>query len=162
MRRKSRRHFPILKSLTFAGAIASLISPGPLSASLGGDVTSVQADQAKLQASLQTSSKNGYAIHEMRAQNNVVVREYVSSAGKVFGVAWQGPTRPDLQQLLGTYFQQFSQAAQAQKAQHSGRRPVVINEPGLVVEMSGHPRFFLGRAYVPGMLPSGVQAEEIQ
>jgi hypothetical protein len=114
-----------------------------------------------MQASLQTSSKDGYEIHEMRSQNNVVVREYVSG-GKVFGVAWQGPTRPDLQQLLGTYFQQFSQAAQAQKAQRRARGPLVINEPGLVVEMSGHPRFFMGKAYVPGMLPSGVQAKEIQ
>jgi hypothetical protein len=161
MRRKSRRHFPILTALTLTVAIASLTSPGPVSASLGGDITSVQTDQAKMQASLQTSSKNGYEIHEMRAQNNVVVREY-ESGGKVFGVAWQGPTRPDLQQLLGTYFQQFSKAAQAQKAQHKGRMPLVINEPGLVVQMSGHPRFFIGKAYVPGMLPSGVQAQEIQ
>jgi Protein of unknown function (DUF2844) len=161
MRRKSRRHFPIWSTLILALGVASLTSPGPLSASLGGDVTSVQADQAKLQASLQTSSKNGYEIHEMRAQNNVVVREY-ESGGKVFGVAWQGPTRPDLQQLLGTYFQQFTQAAQAQKAQRKARGPLTINEPGLVVQMAGHMRSFVGRAYVPGMLPSGVQAQEIQ
>jgi hypothetical protein len=115
-----------------------------------------------MQASLQTSSKNGYEIHEMHAQNNVVVREFVSSAGKVFGVAWQGPTRPDLQQLLGSYFQQFSQAAQAQKAQHRGRGPLVVNEAGLVVQLAGHPRFFTGTAYVPQLLPAGVDAKEIQ
>jgi hypothetical protein len=161
MRRRFRKHFSFWGSLILTVAIANLTSPGRLSASLGGDVTSVQADQAKMQASLQTSSKNGYEIHEMRAQSNIVVREYVS-AGKVFGVAWQGPARPDLQQLLGNYFQQFSQAAQTQKAQRKARGPLVISEGGLVVQLSGHPRYFTGKAYVPGMLPSGVQAQEIQ
>jgi Protein of unknown function (DUF2844) len=32
----------------------------------------------------------------------------------------------------------------------------------MVVQISGHMRAFLGRAYVPQMLPAGVRAEDIR
>ena len=134
----------------------------PASASLGDDVASVQRDQAKLQASLQKTSNDRYEIHEMHTPNNTVVREFVSPAGKVFGVTWQGPARPDMQQLLGSYFDHFTQAAQTQKAQRKSRGPIAIREDGLVVEMSGHGRWFAGRAYVPQMVPAGMRAEEVR
>jgi hypothetical protein len=96
----------------------------------------------------------------------MVVREYVSatgeSAGKVFALAWQGPWPPDIRQLLGSYFEQYAQAAKAQTAVRLGRRPLIIEQAGLVVQIGGHPRAFTGRAYVPGMLPAGVGAGEIQ
>jgi hypothetical protein len=37
-----------------------------------------------------------------------------------------------------------------------------IQEPGLVVQSSGHARGFFGRAYVPGMLPPGVTPDQIR
>jgi Protein of unknown function (DUF2844) len=160
MKRKSKSSFTIWAPLTVAIAFAVIADPRPLSASLGGDVTSVEADRAKMQASVQTTSKEGYEIHEMHATNNVVVREFVASSGKVFGVAWQGPIRPDLQQLLGSYFDTFTQAAQ--KAHKAGRRQLLVTQPGLVVQMGGHARAFVGRAYVPEMIPAGVRSEEIQ
>jgi len=149
--------FPALSVLLAAFAL-----PRPLSASLGGDATSVESDRAKMQASLQTTNKDRFTVHEMKSANNVTVREFVSPTGKVFGVAWQGPTRPDMQQLLGSYFDQFIQAAQKQKSQTKRRGQLSINEPGLVVHMSGHQRYFVGQAYIPQMLPSNVQAEEIR
>jgi len=115
-----------------------------------------------MQASLQMTKKSQYAVHELRAPNQVVVREFVSPTGIVFGVAWQGPSRPDLQQLLGGYFAHFAQAAQQQKGQQPGRRMLRVEEPGLVVESGGHARAFYGRAYVPQLVPSGVAPEEIQ
>jgi len=137
-----------------------LLLPFPASASLGGDLTSVQTDQAKMQGSLRTSSNNSYTIHEIQASTGVAVKEYVSAAGKVFAVTWQGSFHPDLRQLLGTYFDQFAQAEQAQRAQRHG--PVLIQQSGLVVQISGHMRSFLGKAYVPQMLPAGVRAEDIR
>src|SRR5271169_3008539 len=139
---------------------AMLLLPFPASASLGGDVTSVQTDQAKMQGSLRTSSNNTYTFHEIQASTGIAVKEYVSPAGKVFAVTWQGPFHPDLRQLLGMYFDQFSQAEQAQRAQRRG--PVLIQQAGLVVQISGHMRSFWGRAYVPQMLPPGVHAEDIR
>ena len=151
-----------MNSRIMHGIFAMLLLPFPASASLGGDVASVQTDQAKMQGSLRTSSNNTYTIHEIQASTGVAVKEYVSPAGKVFAVTWQGPFHPDLRQLLGTYFDQFSQAEQAQRAQRRGHGPVLIQQAGLVVQISGHLRSFLGKAYVPQMLPAGVHAEDIR
>jgi hypothetical protein len=89
------------------------------------------------------------------------VREYLSPAGKVFAIAWQGPWLPDLQQLLGSYFTQYQQAARAAK-QRPGRAPVSIHQSSLVVEQSGHMRGFVGRAYLTDQIPSGVTEESIR
>jgi hypothetical protein len=131
-------------------------------ASLGGDAASVQADQIHLQGRRTMKAGNSYTVHEIQGSSGTVVREYVSPEGKVFGVAWQGRWMPDMRQLLGSYFDQYAQANQAQRASRIRRGPVLINEPGLVVQIGGHPRAFAGRAYIPEMLPSGVRAETIQ
>lgn len=144
------------------GLLALLLLPLPACASLGGDVTTVQADQAKMQGSLRSTSNNAYTLHEIQTAAGVAVKEYMSTSGKVFAVTWQGPVHPDLRQLLGTYFDAFTQAEQAQRAQRRGRGPVQIQEQGLVVQVSGHMRAFLGKAYVPQMLPAGVRAEDIR
>ena len=139
-----------------------LTLPFPLLASLGGDTTSVQADQEKMQGSRQTTSSDSFTVHEIQASTGIAVKEYVSPAGKVFAVTWQGPAHPDLRQLLGTYFDQYSQEVQAQRANRHGHGPLLIQLPGLVVQSTGHPRSFLGRAYVPQMLPAGVRAEDLR
>lgn len=134
----------------------------PAFAGLGEDVSSVQADQAHMQGALRTTPTQSYTVHEIQAATGIVVREYVSSSGKVFGVAWQGPWPPDMRQILATYFDAYRQAAQAQVNAHAGRRPLVIEQPGLVVRSGGHMRWFAGQAYLPEMLPRGVAAEAIR
>jgi hypothetical protein len=150
-----------LKMLVMA---ALIIPSAPVEAwaSLGGDTASVQADQIHLQGRRSIKSAGSYTVHEIQGTAGTVVREYVSPEGKVFGVAWQGPWMPDMRQLLGTYFDQYAHANQLEKGARIRRGPVLINEPGLVVQIGGHPRAFAGRAYVPEMLPSGVRAENIQ
>lgn len=157
-----RKKCSLAFSLAVAAAAVLTLSVAPRSAwaSLGGDETTVQADQNRMAATLRTTSRDLYTINEMRAPNNVVVREFVSPAGKVFGVAWQGPSRPDLSQVLGAYFETFTKAQQ--KMGRTGRGPLNIQQPGLVVQMAGHARNFVGQAYVPQMLPAGVSPQEIQ
>ncbi|MGB6198057.1 MAG: DUF2844 domain-containing protein [Candidatus Acidiferrales bacterium] len=151
-----------MKSKIMRGLLIMLVLPFPLSASLGGDVASVQADQAKMQGSLRSTSNNSYTVHEIQASTGIDVKEYASPSGKVFAITWQGPSHPDLRQLLGPYFGQYEQAAQAQVAQRRGHGPVLIQLPGLVVQLAGHMRSFVGRAYVPQMLPAGVHAEDVR
>jgi Protein of unknown function (DUF2844) len=135
----------------------------PAFAGLGENVSSVLADQAHMQGSLRTTQSETYTVHEITAATGVVVREYVSPAtGKVFAVVWQGAWPPDMRQVLANYFAQFQQAAQTQTNSHVGRRPLLINQPGFVLESGGHLRSFAGRAYIPDMLPQGVQAEAIR
>ena len=140
-------------------ALAPCFSAG---ASLGGNLTSVRDDQMKMQGTLRTTSNDSYNIHEIQTASGVVVREYVSPSGNVFGVAWQGRSHPDLHQVLGAYYDQYVQAVQAQRAQRHGHGPVLIQQPGLVVQMGGHMRSLTGRAYIPQSLPVGMRLEEIR
>jgi hypothetical protein len=155
----------------FSGALARLCLPGlaaavlfglPRSglAALGGDLSSVKADQAHLKASLQVSPSDRYSVHEMRASTGTTVREYAAADGKVFAVAWKGPWRPDLRQLLGEYFSDYQQAAKGKHTGHNG--PLRSATDRLVIEMSGHPRAFYGRAYVPDLVPAGVEPADIK
>jgi hypothetical protein len=130
-------------------------------ASLGGDEGSVQSDRVHMQgALLRITRSDAYTVHEMQAPSGTTVREYVSPSGTVFAVAWQGPRVPDLRQVLGTYFAQYVQSVQA--AHRRGHGPLLIQEVGLVVQQSGHPRAFVGTAYVPQLLPPGVGVEAIR
>jgi hypothetical protein len=139
--------------------IALVVYTLPAHAGLGGTVDSVKADQEAMKGTLQVMSLSGYEIHEIQSPQGVKVREYVSPNGIVFGVAWQGPWTPDLRQLLGQYFDQYVKAAQVKK---NARGPISIQLPGLVVERGGHPRSFVGRAFVPQMIPEGVTADAIK
>ena len=136
--------------------------PLPSFASLGGDTTSVRADQQKMQGTLRTSSGDAYTLHEIQTANGVAVKEYVSAAGKVFAVSWQGPVHPDLRQLLGPYFDEYIQGIQEQREQRRGHGPLLIQHAGLMVQVSGHVRGFVGMAYVPQQMPAGVRAEDVR
>jgi hypothetical protein len=122
-------------------------------AELGGNVSSIQADQEHMKGTRRVTTTAAYSVHEIQAATGTMVREFVSPSGTVFGVAWNGPSTPDLQQLLGTYFGQYTQAIQNKGAV---RRRLSIRQEGLVVEAGGHMRSFSGRAYLPQMMPQGV------
>jgi hypothetical protein len=141
--------------------IVLLLSPAAF-ASLGGNLDSLQADRSKMNASVRTSELRSYAVHEMTTPHGTVVREYVSSEGRVFGVAWQGPFIPDMRQLLGSYFSRFSAAAREQQATHVGRRFLVIRDANLVLETSGRMLSYSGRAFDPSLLPQGVTSDDIR
>lgn len=157
-----RRPLTLWTTLMVGMALAGMIHPSAVFGALGGDVTSVEADRAKMEATLQTTSKQLYTVHEMHTANNVTVREFVSPEGKVFGVAWEGASRPDMKQLLGAYFDQYSQEVQRQGAKRVGRGPLLIQQPGFVMQMSGHMRALTGRAYIPQLVPAGIQIEELR
>ena len=127
-------------------------------ATLGGTEASVQVDQAQLKAALQVTPDARLTIHELKTAGTTV-REFVSPAGTVFGVAWQGTALPDLRQLLGAYFDQYLAAVETRRTR---RAPVVIELPGVIVHSTGHMRAFVGNAYLPQNLPQGVSAEDIQ
>lgn len=129
---------------------------------LGGDVASVQVDQIHINAVLRVARAQNYTIHELKSPSGAIVREFTSSSGKVFAVAWQSPVLLDLKQLLGSHFEEFQQAAGQAQNGRLGRGPLIIHHPGLIVEMSGHMRDFAGRAYLPDQLPANVHEEQIR
>ena len=152
-------------SMTFASwlmvGIGWLGLSCPALAALGGDRTSVEADRAHLKAtSLEVRPAGAYEVHSMQAPGGTIISEYVSSAGGVFAVAWRGPFIPEMHQILGIYFQQYSAALGVKRPY--GRRPLNIQLPGLGIQTGGHMGAYFGRAYLPEMLPSGLKAEEIK
>lgn len=140
-------------------ALIVLAACGPAAATLGEDVSSVLADQAQLRAGLEVTSSAKFAVHKLQVPSGTRISEYVSPAGMVFALSWQGPEMPDLRQILGRYFPAYVEAVKHQGAGGGAR---TLQQRGLVVQSGGHMRAFFGRAYVPSMLPRGVSAEEIQ
>lgn len=131
----------------------------PAAAELGGNISSIQTDQEHMKGTRRVIENAAYSVHEIQAATGTMVREFASPSGTVFGVAWNGPSTPDLQQLLGAYFGQYTQAIQNKRAT---RRQVSIQQEGLVVEAGGHMRSFSGRAYLPQMMPQGVTSAVIK
>jgi len=114
-----------------------------------------------------TATSTGYTVRTATLPTGTVEREYVSTDGVVFGVAWNGPFAPDFKALFGTSaFADYANGLQTANASGSGRGraggPVTVTTSGLVVQMAGHQRALYGRAYMPGLLPSGMSASDIQ
>jgi hypothetical protein len=153
----TRRNF-----VTIAVVVFSLL-PVPTFASLGGNVGTVEADRVQMKAAqLRIVRTSAYSFHELQSPAGVTIREYYGIDGTVFGVAWQGPWPPDMRQLLGAYFEQFQRANDAAKQTRRARGVLVVNDNGLVVQITGHARSFSGFAYAPGLLPQGVQPNVIR
>jgi hypothetical protein len=152
-----------LRTCTRILAAALLLAmPFPARAVLGDTAASVLTDQARMKGTLHSVDRGTYVLHEITTTTGVV-REFVSPGGAVFGVAWDGQFPPNFQQLLGAYYQQAQAAATPQSQQSPHRRgPAVIETPGLVIYQTGHMRSFHGRAYIPQLVPQGVQASDIQ
>jgi hypothetical protein len=144
--------------------VCSMVAAGCLSvpalAALGGGAASVEADRASLSGTLRVSSAAGYAVHEIKAASGLTVHEYVSAEGKVFAVSWRGPRIPDLRQMLGSSYEAFEQARAATPT-HYDHRHLSIETPQLVVQSSGYLRSFVGRAWVPALLPQNFSVTSI-
>ena len=130
----------------------------PALATLGGDAASVQADLGALNGTLHVSPQSGSTVYEIAAPSGTTIREYLSSAGAVYAVSWEGPVLPDLRQVLGSYFPAYVETSRAQ----GPARPLVVQQPGFVFESAGSMRAFFGKAYVPRLLPAGVCGDAIR
>lgn len=90
--------------------------------------------------------------------------EYIATAsGEIFAYAWQGPTPPDLDVLLGRYAAAWRSGAAALHATgRDGLHAACVNTPTVVVESGGHMRGYVGRAWLPTALPSGVTEGDLR
>jgi hypothetical protein len=127
-------------------------------ATLGQNVSTVDGDQIRLHAVARTATtQSAYSVHLMTMPSGTLVREYVASNGVVFGVAWQGPTLPDLKSVLGTSFDAYVAAIATRRG-----TPLAVSGSDLVVYSGGHLRAFAGYAYLPHAVPAGVDVGVIQ
>ncbi|ASW01556.1 DUF2844 domain-containing protein [Paraburkholderia aromaticivorans] len=127
-------------------------------ATLGQNVSSADSDQSRLRAVAHTATtQSAYSVHLMTLPSGTQVREYVAPNGIVFGVAWEGPTLPDLKSMLGASFDTYVAATTTRRG-----TPLAVSSSDLVVYSGGHLRAFAGHAYLPQAVPVGVDAGVIQ
>jgi hypothetical protein len=149
-----------VKKCALASALlVEALAPGIAAAALGEPQDSVQADVARLGGSIQVTGNDNYQLHEIRLPTGTLLREFVGADGRVFAVAWNGPTIPNLRQALGRYFDAYAAAA---GAKHSGHSQLRVARSDLVVQSSGHMRAFAGHAYLPQAVPNGVSIGELR
>nr|WP_249172700.1 DUF2844 domain-containing protein [Burkholderia dolosa] len=108
------------------------------------------------------TSAAAYTVREITLGSGTVIHEYASAAGTVFGLAWRGPTMPDLASLLGSYFPQYTAGVHAAHAARGWRAPVSVDTSALVIRTGGHMGAFSGQAWLPAALPAGLTGNDIQ
>jgi len=159
-----------LAKVTLAALLAGWFLLGatlPARAGLGGDADSADADAIATGGKISPAPAapaadavaSAYSVKSFVTGNGVTVREYVASSGAIFGVAWQGRRPPDLSVLLGTYYPEYVLASALQR--HKDLRRARIVGAGSVVLMGGHMGHVVGRAYAPGLAPSGVDPKAV-
>ncbi|CAB3719459.1 hypothetical protein LMG24238_04754 [Paraburkholderia sediminicola] len=150
-----------MRFVKIALAAAALL-PLASYAALGGAPGTDPAPQMRLRSATSNSSSAAvaaYTVRESRDADGVTIREYVLPANIVFAVTWQGPVRPDMAALLGSYFSSFASAGQAHAR---GTGPLIEHNDGFHVESAGRPGHFFGKAYLPRMVPTHVRMDELQ
>jgi hypothetical protein len=136
---------------TAALAFACALWAPSARATLGSDAASVDANQHALVATRQIVKLPSGERHDLALPSGVIVREYVAPGGAVYAVTWSEPRVPDLREVLGPYFAQLGA-----RASHGGHHRMNVAAQDFVVRSSGHGHTFSGRAWVPSLVPAGV------
>lgn len=156
--------FPSIGATLAAAALSAAFAAfaAPALAGLGGGADSVATDSQALRGQQRATAFVQYDLQEITS-GTLTVHEYLTRAGQVFAVTWQGPTPPNLQQLLGSYFSQLQSASAAQHQLNPGiHRQLNISTANLVVQAISRMRAFQGIAYVPSLVPVGVSVSDLQ
>ena len=125
-------------------------------AELGGNLASITQEQKTFGSTLTTSPQSTYTIYIQNISPDLVIKEYVSNSGNIFGVAWKGSTLPNFQVLLGNYYSNYL------SAQQKNPRLVFLRDDNLDLESGGMMGGYIGRAYLPKQIPAGVSPTVIQ
>jgi hypothetical protein len=152
---RSFKYFPSL----IAGMI--LLCGGSAHAALGGDAASVRSDTDEMHGVVHSTLLQYYDVHEITTDSGMRVREFLTRNGIVFAVTWSGPAMPDLQRLLGTNFAVYTKAL-TELNQSGLHRSLRIASSELVVESGGHLRAYVGRAYLPALIPAGTPTSDLR
>lgn len=102
-----------------------------------------------------------YTVSTIVEPSGTVVREFVNAQQQVFAVVWAGPVLPDLAVFFGDYFTTYQQAVQQRRA--AGQRGGVVHarKADLVMLSRGRMGHFEGHAYVPALLPPGIDLQTL-
>jgi hypothetical protein len=145
---------PSFRLTTALFACAALGALPAAHAALGDTLVSVQTDGQRLKAATtRVQAAAGYSVQVLQLPEGGTVSEYAAPNGTVFAVRWLAPFKPDLAQLLGRYFATY---ASAPRSVGSDRSHLALDATDLVVRAGGRQRAFTGTAWVPSLVPAGI------
>jgi hypothetical protein len=148
--------------------LAATLLPLASHATLGGAPSSGVASPATLRATsqfaaatptVQPTNTAPYSMRQSVDANGVTIREYVLPANIVFAVKWNGPIRPDMTALLGSYFPNFVNAGQNRA---TGTGPLIDGNDDFRIESAGRMGRFSGMAWLPRLMPAGLRPGDLK
>jgi Protein of unknown function (DUF2844) len=149
-------------ALRVASGLLALVAGGfaiSARAGLGENADSIARDHSALRGqTLVKTSSAAYDRHEITLSSGSRVREYVNKEGKVFAVAWSGPSLPDLKTVLAGHYDAFVAAASAPRHNH---HVLTVSTPELELQNTRLQRGFAGRAHIPNLVPAGTSIAEL-
>ena len=141
---------------------AFFVYPACGHAELGGTVSGVQTDGARMAKRMASVAMGTYTRHDLTRANGGMVREFTNAEGQVFAITWSGPGKPDLRTLLGRYFPTLQEAGPATgREMHSLRRPPQVAQPDLQIQTGGHMGWFHGVAFIPSLAPASFPTSDL-
>ena len=157
--RKPRCSVNLAASATALAALAALAASTGARAELGGQMssqtTSASAPQTLFNGALRTRTSVD--------AGGTTINEYATNTGRIVAYTWAGPTMPDLRALLGNYVDSYRTGAAALAATGNGNLHASrVVRPDVIVESGGPMRSYAGRAWLPGGLPPGIVADDLQ
>ncbi|RKF43587.1 DUF2844 domain-containing protein [Paraburkholderia fungorum] len=118
-----------------------------------------QSAAASSTGAANTTATAPYTVRESHDANGVTIREYVLPSNVVFAVTWEGPIRPDMTALLGSYFPNYVSAGESRVR---GTGPLIEGNGDFRIESAGRLGHFFGVAYLPRLMPAHVRASDLQ
>ena len=162
----NRSRFPCcattLRPWLFAAACGALFPVFEAKAVLGAGADTVQTDQARFKAVRKQSANGTMTTHEISLPDGSSIKEYVNASGIVFAVSWRTRLKPDLEALLGAQYAAHAAAQGAPSGVAASKRMRSIRTADLVVHQAGRMNAFGGLAYVPTLVPVGIDAETLR
>ncbi|MGJ7499728.1 DUF2844 domain-containing protein [Variovorax sp. ZT5P49] len=149
-------------------ALAAAVFTAPSAfAELGGAPTMGPGQRVAIESRKATNQTTGsataeaaasWSMREVTLPDGLIQREYLTTDGTVFAVAWRGSHRPELSVLLGTrYATQMSRNARELRQQGRGSHGTTSQaDETFAVHASAHQRSSTGVAWLPRMLPPGL------
>jgi hypothetical protein len=130
---------------------------------LGATQDTIQADQIRFRGVRRQHTDWQMTTHEISLADGSGIKEYVNAAGLVFAVSWRTRLKPNLETLLGAqYVAAPATSAGAPNGVTSLKRQQSLRRPNLVVHQGGRMNAFAGVAYIPSLVPNGVNADALR
>ncbi len=149
-------------ALTLALGCGALWLTQDAQAVLGATQDTLQADQINFRGVHSQRADWQMTTHEISLADGSSIREYVNPAGLVFAVSWHSRLKPRLETLLGAHYVAPGVNSNLAAGVSGVKRQQSLRHPNLVLHQSGRMNAFSGLAYVPTLVPPGVNADALR